>query len=61
MQLTELKEHIMPFLQYRTQIGYTRTSTSRTDSIDLRLYINFMRDNNLTHINGRSLIAFQQH
>lgn len=61
MQLIQLKEHITPFLQYRRQVGYTRPSTSRSDAIDLRLYTSFMRDNNFSHINGSSLIAFQQY
>lgn len=61
MQLTELKEHITPFLQYRSQVGYTRAATSRSDAVDLKLYTNFMHDNKLDHINGSSLIAFQQH
>jgi site-specific recombinase XerD len=61
LNLSRLKEHITPFLQYRSQAGYTRAATSRSDAIDLKLYTSFMRDNNHDNINGSSLIAFQQH
>ena len=61
LTFTQLKENIAPFLEYRNQVGYTRPSTSRSDALDLRLYINFMRDNNHGTICGSSLIAFQQH
>jgi len=61
LTLTQLKGNIAPFLEYRNQTGYTRPSTSRSDAVDLKLYINFMRDNNHDSITGPSLIDFQQH
>ncbi len=61
LTLTQLKNNIAPFLEYRNRVGYTRPSTSRSDAIDLRLYTNFMQDNKLDCITGSSLIGFQQH
>jgi len=61
LTLTQLNEHIEPFLEYRSQAGYTRPSTSRSDAIDLRLYTNFMHNNNYDTISGSSLIGFQQY
>jgi site-specific recombinase XerD len=59
--LSQLREHITPFMHYRSQVGYARAATSRSDAIDLKLYTDFMHDNQLDNINGNSLIAFQQH
>ena len=61
LTLTQLKENIAPFLEYRNQVGYTRPSTSRSDAVDLRLYTTFMEEGNLEEVSGKSVIAFQQH
>ncbi len=61
LTLTQLKNNITPFLEYRNQVGYTRPSTSRSDAVDLKLYTSFMQDNKLDCITGSSLTGFQQH
>ncbi len=61
LSVTQLKNHIEPFLSYRNQVGYTRPSTSRSDETDLRLYTTFMEEANFEEVSGRSVIAFQGH
>jgi site-specific recombinase XerD len=59
--LSQFKENVEPFLDYRNQVGYTRPATSRSDATDLRLYTQFMEDHSFKKPDGTSMIAFQKY
>jgi len=54
-------EHIEPFLSYRQRVGYATGATVRSDRIDLKLFENHLRKNNIETVNGASVIAFQEY
>jgi len=59
--MTDLKKNIQPFIKYRTSVGYTRSATVNSNTIDLKLFTRFMETNGQTGINGKAVIAFQMY
>jgi integrase/recombinase XerD len=60
-KMTDLKTNIQPFLEYRTNAGYTRSATADSNAIDLKLFTDFMDRNNRNSISGKDVIDFQQY
>jgi len=61
VNMTALKSNILPFLNYRSSVGYAREATVKSNAVDLNLFVRFMDDNGKDAIRGRDVIAFQQH
>ena len=60
-KMSELNDHIQSFLDYRSELGYTRTATAKSNEIDLKLFVNFMDTNGYNTITGKEIIAFQRY
>lgn len=60
-KMTDLKNNIKPFLEYRTSVGYTRSATANSNAVDLRLFTDFMETDGKKIISGKDVIAFQQY
>ena len=61
LSIKEFSDHIDSFLDYRSRIGYTTSETTRSDRIDLNLFVCFLKDNNIEYIKGKTVIAFQDY
>ena len=60
-KMTELKVHLQSFLDYRKNLGYARPATARSNTIDLKLFVDFMDEQAYDSVSGKAIIAFQNH
>jgi len=58
-KMTDLKNNIQPFLEYRNSVGYTGAATANSNAIDINLFTNFMDEQGKNTISGKDVIAFQ--